>query len=85
MGCTNNNMAMKPKNKDQIIGGMFGLEEILNPNSSAPPFLDNRSILLANARSGIALLVELLSPAHVWMHSYLCEANVLCHFGEFRK
>lgn len=60
----------------RIIGGMFGLGETSNPSRSMPPFLRGNSILLANARSGIALLIELLSPAHVWMPSYLCEVMI---------
>lgn len=62
--------------KPRIIGGMFGLDETPNPNSSMPPFLNDRAILLLNASSCIALLVELLSPSQVWMPSYLCESMV---------
>lgn len=58
--------------ESRIIGGMFGLGEISNPNRSMPSFLRGNPVLLANARSGIAFLIELLSPAHVWMPSYLC-------------
>jgi len=63
---------MERNAKPRIIGGMFGLEAVPNPNHSPPPFLNDRDILLANARSGISLLVELLSPPQVWMPSYLC-------------
>ena len=55
-----------------IIGGMFGLEYITNLNNCAPSFLRSRNILLANARSGISLLIELLLPHRVWLPSYLC-------------
>lgn len=60
--------------KPRIIGGMFALERISNTNRAKPRFLDEKSIFLANARSGIALLVKLLSPPRVWMPSYLCKA-----------
>jgi dTDP-4-amino-4,6-dideoxygalactose transaminase len=52
---------------------MFGLEKIIpNANDRIPPFLKGRDIFLANARSGIWLLTERLSPSQVWMPSYLC-------------
>lgn len=54
------------------MGGMFGLGEMPSPTYSAPPFLKGNTIRLANARSGMALLIELLSPAHVWVPSYFC-------------
>jgi dTDP-4-amino-4,6-dideoxygalactose transaminase len=57
----------------RILGGMFGLPETCG---CAPPFLTQDSLLLVNARSGISLLVELLSPAQVWLPSYLC-ASIL--------
>ena len=61
-----------------IIGGMFGLEEIIpNMNSCPPPFLKGRDIFLANGRSGILLLTKLLSPPQVWMPSYLCVGGML--------
>lgn len=66
-------MRMPIPTTPRIIGGMFGLGEMSTPNRSTPPFLRDKSILLANARSGIALLIKHLSPAHVWMPSYLCE------------
>jgi dTDP-4-amino-4,6-dideoxygalactose transaminase len=56
----------------RIIGGLFGLEEMLSQSRSSPAFLRSDSVLLANARSGIALLIELLSPAHVWIPSFFC-------------
>lgn len=60
------------RSRSQIIGGMFGLGEMSNPRHSHPPFLNGNSVLLANARSGISLLIKLLSPARVWMPSYFC-------------
>ena len=54
------------------MGGMFGLGELSVTTYSAPPFLKGNTIQLANARSGMAILIELLSPAHVWMPSYFC-------------
>lgn len=56
----------------QVIGGMFGLEEALLSDSSAPPFANDQSIFLINASSGINLFTELVSPCQVWMPSYLC-------------
>lgn len=56
----------------RIIGGMFGLEVVPPPQASSPLFLNGNSLLLANARSGIAILIELLTPAVVWMPSYYC-------------
>ena len=67
---------MGNRTKCKIIGGMFGLEETPNPDCSTPSFLNGRDILLANARSGISLAVELLSPSQVWMPSYLCRVMV---------
>ena len=63
---------MKNGTEPGIIGGMFGLEGITNLDSCTPPFLKNRNIFLVNARSGISLLIQLLSPSQVWMPSYLC-------------
>lgn len=63
---------MESETKPRIIGGMFGLEGIPSLNSCTPPFLKDQTIFLVNARSGIFLLIELLSPPHVWMPSYLC-------------
>jgi len=67
--------------RPQIIGGMFGLGEMSDHMHSAPPFLKGNPVLLSNARSGFALLIELLSPAHVWMPSYFC-GPVLKAVGE---
>ena len=60
------------KTEPRIIGGMFGLGDITNLNNCAPPFLRRRNILLANARTGISLLIELLLPPRVWLPSYIC-------------
>jgi dTDP-4-amino-4,6-dideoxygalactose transaminase len=58
-----------------IIGGMFGLDATFTATPSAePPFIESGSLLLANARSGIRVLIEELKPARVWMPSYLCGA-----------
>jgi hypothetical protein len=56
----------------RIIGGMFGLQVTPDPDASNPPFLQDRSITLDNARSGIWLLVNKLAPQQVWCPSYLC-------------
>ena len=59
-------------NEDGIVGGMFGLAPAALNHNQPPPFLRERNIFLANARSGISLLVDLLSSTQVWMPSYLC-------------
>lgn len=59
-------------NEGGIVGGMFGLTQVEYPRRRLPPFLGKRNIFLANARSGISLLVDLLSPSQIWMPSYLC-------------
>jgi dTDP-4-amino-4,6-dideoxygalactose transaminase len=64
-------------NQARIIGGMFGLEALPNGNGDPPPFLTGREIFLANARSGIALLLEQLAPPRVWMPSYLSAAMLI--------
>lgn len=51
---------------------MFGLGAVPSPPYSPPPFLQGNAVCLANARSGIAVLIELLSPVRVWMPSYFC-------------
>ena len=60
------------KISDHIIGGMFGQPVSIAENSEIPPFINRQSIFLVNARSGIFLLTELLSPRKVWVPSYLC-------------
>ena len=58
-----------------IIGGMFGLDAAVSAASaSGAPFIQPASLLLANARSGIHILIDQLRPARVWMPSYLCGA-----------
>jgi dTDP-4-amino-4,6-dideoxygalactose transaminase len=54
---------------------MFGMEEMPSPNDyRTPPFMKDHSVLLVNARSGISLLLEMLSPRSIWVPSYLCGA-----------
>ncbi len=60
----------------KIIGGMFGLEDFRELPEHPLPHLQGKHILLANARSGIRLLVEQLRPATVWMPSYLCGSMI---------
>lgn len=68
---------MKRKTRPGIIGGMFGLEETSDPIEAKPSFLNSKVILpLSNASSGISLLIRLLSPAHVWLPSYLCDSMI---------
>lgn len=65
----------------RIIGGMFALEGTQAPHYSSPKFLSGNSVQFINARSGIALLMELLMPGRVWMPSYFC-GHVLKDVGE---
>jgi dTDP-4-amino-4,6-dideoxygalactose transaminase len=58
-----------------IVGGMFGLHHA-TVGAPAPPFLQGGEILTLNGRSAIRLVTEKLSPATVWLPSYLCEAAV---------
>ena len=69
----------------KIIGGMFGLQVTPDSNASSPPFWGNRSIYLANARSGIWLLVQQLAPQHVWCPSYLCHTILNAVKGSVAK
>ena len=56
-----------------IVGGMFGLDVMTDAPVAQPKFFgDEGSIFLANARSGINLLIRELNPAQVWFPSYLC-------------
>ncbi len=57
-----------------LIGGVFGLEEGPDGAAAWPSFLKGSELLLLNGRSGISLVIRLLSPTRVWMPSYLCEA-----------
>lgn len=56
----------------RIIGGMFGLPDLLNVRESSPTFLDRRDLLFVNGQSGLSVLIENLSPRSVWLPSYLC-------------
>jgi hypothetical protein len=57
---------------ERLVGGCFGLETPGAAGGTPPPFLDERAILLVNARSAIRLAVEAVRPDRVWMPSYLC-------------
>lgn len=63
-------------NDNRIIGGMFGLPDTVEPVVAIErdrwKFLDDSNLFLANARSGIVVLIDRLAPANVWMPSYLC-------------
>jgi len=63
---------MSLSDEPRIIGSMFGLQEPCVVERCHAPFLDGRTILLANARSGLSFIVDQLKPARVWMPSYLC-------------
>lgn len=65
---------MEMRTPQRIIGGMFGLADKLSASSSTLPFADSQNIFLANARSGIKLLIELLAPPKIWLPSYLCSS-----------
>jgi hypothetical protein len=71
---------MKRIDSHTIIGGMFGLPELLGPILQNRPadqlFLRKSNLFLANARSGISVLVDLLKPANIWAPSYLCSTIV---------
>ncbi|MDH3446366.1 MAG: hypothetical protein OEN50_20780, partial [Deltaproteobacteria bacterium] len=63
--------------KDQVIGGMFALERPADfRQRAAQEFICSSSVGLANARSGIWLLIKQLKPRCVWMPSYLCESMI---------
>jgi hypothetical protein len=70
------NVLMDGRTGPKMIGGFFGLEEILSSDNCYPPFLMGKNIFLVNARSGILLLIKLLSPPNVWLPSYLCASIV---------
>jgi dTDP-4-amino-4,6-dideoxygalactose transaminase len=61
----------------RIIGGMFALPDLLRVRDSSPPFLTGRDLLLVNGQSGLSVLIDLLSPANVWLPSYLCVSALL--------
>lgn len=73
---------MKPETTPPIVGGMFGLPEITIKTGTIPGFLDSRSLLLANARSGISVLIDLLSPCQIWLPSYLCASMLQSTVGK---
>jgi dTDP-4-amino-4,6-dideoxygalactose transaminase len=60
--------------RSQVIGGVFDLADPSRIDATAPAFITDNSLLLVNARSGIWLLTQLLSPGQVWLPSYLCGA-----------
>lgn len=60
----------------RIVGGMFGLSLDSISEREDAPFFDGRSIFLANARSGISILCELLDPKCVWLPSFLCDVMI---------
>ncbi len=64
------------RSKPAIMGGMFGLPEKLDAAGGPPPVSLDRSISLANGRCCLALLIELLSPPHVWLPAYLCPSII---------
>ena len=59
---------------------MFGLPETVESKVGIElnqwKFLDDSNLFLANARSGIMILIDLLEPASVWMPSYLCPTMI---------
>ncbi|MEE2828986.1 MAG: hypothetical protein VX498_07350 [Myxococcota bacterium] len=59
-----------------ILGGMFGLAEPSAATGSPAAFLGPGALRLANARSGMKLLVEALRPERVWLPSFLCESLI---------
>lgn len=71
---------MNRNDAHEIMGGMFGLPESVEAISSNTPedllFLNKSNLFLANARSGIFILVDLLKSTRVWMPSYLCPTMV---------
>ncbi|MBL0171629.1 MAG: hypothetical protein IPP90_13035 [Gemmatimonadaceae bacterium] len=64
------------KGAQAIVGGMFGLPELQWINGRVPGFLDDASLMLANASCGLWLLARELNPGRIWMPSYLCESMV---------
>ena len=60
--------------EQKIVGGMFGLGGLVNRNQNVSlPFFERSHLLLANARSGIAILTHALAPSQIWFPSYLCD------------
>jgi hypothetical protein len=60
----------------RIIGGMFGLAEPLEKPECMPVFLKGQPLLLANARSGLAVILKALRPPRIWLPSYICDVVV---------
>ncbi len=58
----------------RLMGGVFGLNDGWISDYAPPPFIVGREVCLANARSGVALLVKALDPPQFWMPSYTCQA-----------
>ncbi len=58
------------------MGGMFGSEGWEYIEQPPPHFLQEPCLKLINARSGMRILCELLTPRRVWMPSYLCATMV---------
>jgi hypothetical protein len=61
-----------------ILGGMFGLAEPSAARAGRRPgFLSlDDALFLANARSGLRVLVDRLQPPRVFLPSYLCDSLV---------
>ena len=64
----------------KIVGGVFGIpaeREIgVIPTEKTPAFLAAgvEHARFVNARSALAVLLERLSPRHIWLPSYLCDS-----------
>ena len=58
------------------MGGMFGLPVEFDASGTLPPFSSDRAVYMANGRCCLILLIELLSPARVWLPAYLCPSII---------
>lgn len=69
---------MTPSQIPKVIGGLFGIPDIPDIPPEKPPFLTVSGQLwsLANARSGLWVVVQSLRPDKVWLPSFLCDALV---------
>src|SRR5918997_2083566 len=76
MEMSKDSLTMESRSETKIIGGLFGLENMLSLNDCCPPFLADSNVFLVNARSGILLLTQLLAPRNVWLPSYLCASII---------
>ena len=58
----------------RIIGGMFGLpiDVMASSAATARAFVGPGCVSVANGRSALKVLLELLTPPQVWLPSYLC-------------